>query len=145
MGRIAYADGRYVPQAEARVHVEDRGYQFADAVYEVIAVHHGRLIDEAEHLERLARSLAELRIAWPISERALRFKIRELVRRNRITTRGMVYLQISRGKAPRNHAFPKNCPPVLVMTAKTLPPFDYAEASLGFIGITAPDQRWRRC
>lgn len=145
MGRIAYAGGRYVPHGEARVHVEDRGYQFADAVYEVIAVHHGRLIDEDEHLARLARSLRELEIAWPLSERALRFKIRELIRRNRIGARGMVYLQISRGVAPRNHAFPKDCPPVLVMTAKSLPPFDYAEASRGVSVITAPDQRWRRC
>lgn len=145
MGRIAYVGGRYMPHAEAFVHVEDRGYQFADAVYEVIAVHHGRLIDEDEHLERLARSLAELGIAWPLSEPALRFKIRELIRRNRITARGMVYLQISRGVAPRNHAFPKGCAPVLVMTAKTLPPFDYAEASRGVRVITAPDQRWRRC
>lgn len=145
MGRIAYAGGRYVPHAEARVHVEDRGYQFADAVYEVIAVHHGRLVDEAEHLQRLDRSLRELRIAWPISERALRFKIRELIRRNRIGARGMVYLQISRGTAPRNHAFPRDCPPVLVMTAKSLPAFDYAEASRGVRVITVPDERWRRC
>ncbi len=118
MGRIAYAGGRYVPHAKAHVHVEDRGYQFADAVYEVIAIHHGRLIDEAEHLERLDRSLRELAIAWPLSPGALRFKIRELIRRNKITARGMVYLQISRGVAPRNHVFPKDCAPVLVMTAK---------------------------
>ncbi len=145
MGRIAYAGGRYVPHAEAHVHVEDRGYQFADAVYEVIAVHHGRLVDEDEHLARLDRSLRELGIAWPLSERALRFKIRELIRRNRIGARGMVYLQISRGVAPRNHAFPKGCPPVLVMTAKPLPAFDYAEASRGVGVVTAADQRWRRC
>lgn len=145
MGRIAYAGGRYVPHADAHVHVEDRGYQFADAVYEVIAVHHGRLVDEDEHLARLDRSLRELSIAWPLSERALRFKIRELIRRNRIGARGMVYLQISRGVAPRNHAFPRDCPPVLVMTAKPLPAFDYAEASRGVSVITAADQRWRRC
>lgn len=145
MGRIAYAGGRYVPHAEAHVHVEDRGYQFADAVYEVIAVHHGRLIDEDEHLARLDRSLGELGIAWPLSERALRFKIRELIRRNRIGARGMVYIQVSRGVAARNHAFPKDCPPVLVMTAKPLPAFDYAEASRGVSVITAADQRWRRC
>lgn len=145
MGRIAYAGGRYVPHAEACVHVEDRGYQFADAVYEVIAVHHGRLVDEDEHLERLGRSLAALAIAWPLSERALRLKIRELIRRNRITTRGMVYLQISRGVAPRNHAFPARCPPVLVMTAKALPPVDRGEAARGVRVITLPDLRWRRC
>jgi D-alanine transaminase len=145
VGRIAYAEGRYVPHAEARVHVEDRGYQFADAVYEVIAVHHGRLVDETEHLARLGRSLAELGISWPVSERALRIKIRELIRRNRIATRGMIYLQISRGVAPRNHAFPKDCPPVLVMTARALPPVDRAEAARGVRVITLTDLRWRRC
>lgn len=145
MGRVAYAGGRYVPHPEARVHVEDRGYQFADAVYEVIAVHHGRLVDEDEHLARLDRSLRELGIAWPLSERALRFKIRELIRRNRLGARGMIYVQISRGVAPRNHAFPKDCAPVLVMTARTLPAFDYAEASRGVSVITVSDQRWRRC
>jgi D-alanine transaminase len=145
MGRIAYAEGRYLPHAQARVHVEDRGYQFADAVYEVIAIHRGHLVDEAEHLERLERSLAELRIAWPVSQRALRLKIRELIRRNKISARGMVYLQISRGVAPRNHVFPKACPPVLVMTAKHLPAFDHAEASRGVCVITTADQRWRRC
>jgi D-alanine transaminase len=145
MGMTAYVDGRYVPQGRAWVHVEDRGYQFADAVYEVIAVHHGRLVDEAEHLERLGRSLAALRIAWPASPRALHVKIVEMLRRNRITARGIVYLQISRGVAPRNHAFPRHCRPILVMTARALPPIDYEEASRGVRVVTTADLRWRRC
>ena len=78
MSRIAYVNGRYVPHREACVHVEDRGYQFADAVYEVIAVSRGRLIDEEPHLDRLARSLAELRLRWPMSREALRLVLRQM-------------------------------------------------------------------
>jgi D-alanine transaminase len=84
VGRIAYVNGRYVPHGEAAVHVEDRGYQFADGVYEVIAVYRGRLIDEQGHLDRLRRSLSELGIAWPVSEAVLSRLMREMIRRNRI-------------------------------------------------------------
>ncbi|MBL8659433.1 MAG: D-amino-acid transaminase [Rhodospirillales bacterium] len=145
MGTIAYVDGRYVPHGRALVHVEDRGYQFADAVYEVIGIHRGRPVDEAEHLERLGRSLAAARIDWPVAEKALRIKIVEMIRRNRITSRGMVYIQISRGVAPRNHIFPPSCHPVLVMTAKALPSFDWSAACRGVAVITTADLRWRRC
>ncbi len=144
MSRAAYVNGRYLPHARARVHVEDRGYQFSDAVYEVIAVHKGRLIDETEHLERLSRSLAALRIDWPVRPRALHIKLDEMVRRNKITARGIVYLQISRGVAPRNHAFPSACSPVLVMTARALPPFDYESARRGVGVVTTADLRWGR-
>lgn len=145
MGAIAYVDGRYVAHGRARVHVEDRGYQFSDAVYEVIAVHGGHLVDEDEHFERLGRSLRALRIDWPAGLRALRIKIREMIRRNRIAARGVVYIQISRGVAPRNHVFPKDCRPVLVMTARSLPAFDPAEAGRGIAVVTTDDLRWRRC
>ena len=83
MSRIAYVNGRYRPFREAKVHVEDRGYQFADSVYEVCEVRGGRLIDERRHMARLARSLAELRIPMPMSPRALGVVLRELVARNR--------------------------------------------------------------
>lgn len=145
MGVVAYVNGRYVPHARAMVHVEDRGYQFSDSVYEVIAVHKGCLVDEAEHLDRLGRSLAALRIAWPIGRRALRIKLDEMVRHNRITARGIVYLQISRGVAPRNHVFPRESRPVLVMTARSLPPFDYEGARRGVRVVTTQDLRWGRC
>ena len=105
MSRIAYVNGRYLPFRDAKVHVEDRGYQFADSVYEVCEVRGGRLIDERRHMARLARSLAELRIPMPMSPRALGVVLRELVAKNRIGY-GVVYLQISRGVARRDPAFP---------------------------------------
>ena len=106
MSRIAYVNGQYVPHREAAVHVEDRGYQFADGVYEVFAIHQSRLVGEKGHLDRLAHSLAELRIEMPVSRRVLGVITRELVRRNRVRD-GLVYLQITRGVAPRHHGFPK--------------------------------------
>lgn len=144
MSRIAYVNGRYLPHALAGVHVEDRGYQFSDGVYEVIAVQNGRFVDEDEHLNRLDRSLSELRMAWPMSPRAIRTAIRELVRRNRIGNRGIVYIQVTRGVAPRNHAFPKSTESALVMTARSLPPLDRDVMRRGVSVITAPDLRWGR-
>lgn len=144
MGRIAYVDGRYVPHRTARVHVEDRGYQFADGVYEVMAVVAGAFVDEEPHLDRLDRSLAAVRIRWPMSRAALRVVLREMVRRNFPGGYGSVYLQITRGVAARNHAFPAAAKPVLVMTARTLPPFDLAAARRGVRVITVDDERWRR-
>jgi D-alanine transaminase len=144
VGRIAYVDGRYVPHRRAYVHVEDRGYQFADGVYEVIAVNRGRLIDEEPHLDRLARSLAELRLRWPMSREALRLVMREMIRRNRLVGLGSLYLQITRGVAARNHLFPVRAEPVLVMTARALPPFDRQAARQGVRVITLDDLRWRR-
>jgi len=145
MARIAYVNGRYVSHREAAVHVEDRGYQFADAVYEVVHVHEGRLIDEKPHLDRLERSLREIRIPMPFSRTVLECVLREVVRRNRIRE-GIVYLQISRGVARRDHAFPK--PPVapaVVITAKRLKPFPRSLDGWTATAITHPDQRWARC
>src|ERR1700676_5231913 len=120
MSRIAYVNGRYLPMRDAKVHVEDRGYQFADGVYEVCEVRAGRLIDERRHLERLARSLGELRIRVPMSPRALGVVLREVVTRNRIGY-GIVYLQTTRGVARRDHAFPApHVLPSLVVTARSL-------------------------
>lgn len=144
MSRIAYVDGRYVPHTAARVHIEDRGYQFADGVYEVIAVERGRLVDETEHLDRLDRSLAMVRMAWPLARSALRVVLREVVRRNRIDDRGLAYLQVTRGVAPRNHAFPPNARSVLVVTARALPPIDPEAHRHGVAVITIPDLRWKR-
>src|SRR5258708_23946421 len=103
MSRIAYVAGQYLMHRQAAVHIEDRGYQFADGVYEVIAVMGGHLVDETAHLARLHRSLAELRIAAPLSDAALKIVVRELIRRNSVDT-GIVYLQITRGAAPREHS-----------------------------------------
>jgi len=145
MSRIAYVDGRYVRHAEAAVHVEDRGYQFADGVYEVIGVHRGRLFDAEPHLDRLDRSLGELRIAAPMGRRAMRAVLAEMLRRNRITSAGAVYLQVTRGVAPRAHGFPARARPVLVMTARAMPTFDPKAARRGVAVITVPDTRWKRC
>ena len=144
MSRIAYVDGQYLPHRSAGVHIEDRGYQFADGVYEVLAVVRGRLIDEGPHLARLARSLAELRIAPPMSDAALRIVLREVVARNGVRD-GSVYLQITRGAAPRDHAFPRSAEPVLVVTGRRKKPPDPRLAAEGIAVITIPDIRWRRC
>jgi D-alanine transaminase len=144
MSRIAYVGGRYVPHRVAAVHIEDRGYQFADGVYEVLAVVGGRLVDEAPHLARLARSLGELKIAAPMSEAALRVVMREVVRRNGVRD-GIVYLQVTRGAAPRDHAFPKSARPVLVVTSRRKRPADPRLAAAGIGVITIPDIRWQRC
>ncbi len=146
MGRIAYVNGRFLPHAQARVHIEDRGYQFADAVYEVWAVFGGRLSDEAGHFERLARSLGELKIAPPMGEAALRLVLTRTLRLNRVVD-GLVYLQVSRGVAPRDHPFPD--PPVrpaVVITAKSVDAAaSEARAQRGVAVITTPETRWARC
>jgi D-alanine transaminase len=146
MGRIAYVNGRYQRHGEAVVHVEDRGFQFADAVYEYFSVFDARLADAEGHLERLWRSLSEIRIRPPMSEAALMVVMHETVRRNRIRD-GSVYLQITRGTANRDHAFPHPLtPPSVVVTAKSV---DFAaaqaKAARGVAVITQPDQRWGRC
>jgi D-alanine transaminase len=142
MSRIAYVNGRYVPHRAARVHVEDRGYQFADGIYEVVAVRRGHLVDEIPHLDRLDRSLGEMRMAAPMSRAPLCHAMREIIRRNRVDD-GIVYLQVSRGVAPRAHAFPKGVPPALVITARRLAP-NYAQMEKGIAVITLPDIRWKR-
>ncbi|MBX3517411.1 MAG: D-amino-acid transaminase [Rhodospirillales bacterium] len=145
MGCISYVNGRYVPHRRALVHVEDRGYQFADGVYEVFAVANGHPVDEAEHLQRLERSLGALQIAWPMAPAALRLVMREVISRNRIDRFGILYLQVTRGVAARNHAFPRTARSSLVVTARRLPPPELAAARLGVRVITVPDQRWKRC
>lgn len=145
MSRIAYVNGRYVPHREASVHVEDRGYQFADAVYEVVHVHRGRFVDEGPHLDRLERSLREIRIAMPMPRAALTQVLREVVRRNRIDD-GLLYMQVSRGVARRDHAFPtRPTPPAIVITVKRIKPYPSSIDGWGTTAITYPDQRWARC
>ena len=143
MTRIAYVNGQYVPHDEAVVHIEDRGFQFADGVYEVIAVHQGKLIDEELHMERLERSLGELSIAWPISWRSMPVVMRQVVRRNRVHN-GLLYLQVTRGVAPRNHAFPDHENSSLVMTSRPTASFDKEAIAKGVDVITVPDIRWSR-
>jgi D-alanine transaminase len=145
MSRYAYVNGRYLPFRQANVHIEDRGYQFADGVYEVCEVRGGRLIDERRHLERLQRSLKETKIPLPMPVRALGVVLREVVSRNRIGY-GIVYLQITRGVARRDHAFPSGQTlPSLVVTARSLNMSrNEALAENGIAVVSVPDDRWGR-
>jgi D-alanine transaminase len=145
MSRIAYVNGRYLPLRDAAVHVEDRGYQFADSVYEVCEVRDWQLIDERRHLDRLERSLRELHIRMPMARAALSVVLHEVVARNRIGY-GTVYLQIGRGVARRDHAFPPpQTPPSLVVTARPLNRArNEASAEKGIAVISLPDNRWGR-
>ena len=145
MSKIAYVNGRYLPLRHALVHVEDRGYQFGDAVYEVCEVRQGRLIDERRHLERLKRSLDALQIRLPMAPAALGIVLREVIARNRIGY-GIVYLQVSRGVARRDHAFPApEVAPSVVVTARPLNARkNEALAAAGVAVISVPDNRWGR-
>ena len=145
VSRIAYVNGQYVPGAKAAVSIDDRAFTFGDGVYEVCEVNGGALIEEARHLARLRRSLAALRIPWPVGERALRIVMREIVRRNRVHD-GLVYLQISRGAARRDHGFPpEGTKPGLVVSARPLDPaVGAARSATGVSVLTLPDQRWAR-
>ena len=145
MSRVAYVNGTYRPHGQAVVHIEDRGFQFADGVYEVWGVFDGRLADFDGHMTRLHRSLNELQIAIPMTSAALKRVLDETIRRNRVRN-GIVYLQVTRGTAPRDHAFPKDVAPSVVVTAKTIDPAKgEALAAKGAAGVTQPDIRWGRC
>lgn len=143
MPRVTYVNGRYVPHDEAVVHVEDRGYQFADAVYEVLAVVNGRVAHFDQHLERLDRSLAALAMQLAVPRRVLPVIIGEVVRRNRLRD-GVVYLQASRGVARRNHVFPLDAVPSLVVTAWQQKPLPERLVEEGVAVAIRQDQRWKR-
>jgi D-alanine transaminase len=144
MSRIAYTNGQYIRQADAMVNIEDRGYQFADGVYEVIAVANGRLVDGEQHFDRLERSLEGLLIDPPCNRRIFPLIMMQVLRRNHID-QGFVYLQITRGVAPRNHAFPaRRTAASIVVTAsrKKLP--TVADIARGAKIVTVPETRWAR-
>ena len=136
--RIIYVNGRYLPYTKAFVHVQDRGYQFADGVYEVCRAHNSRIFGEQEHIDRLWRSLKAISLAPPVSQTVLKHILREVLRRNNLP-KTLLYFQVTRGQAPRNHAFPHVKSPSLVVTATPLTPLDTARV------ITVPDTRWKRC
>jgi D-alanine transaminase len=145
-GRIAYVNGRYLPHGDASVHVEDRGLQFADAVYEVWSIVAGDIFDEEEHLDRLERSLGELGMAMPIVRGSLKFVLREIARRNRVTN-GLIYLQITRGTARRDHPTPTQPPkPTLILTSRSIDAAAIDQRRrAGVRVVTLPDERWARC
>ncbi len=142
-GRIAYVNGRYLAHAAAGVHIEDRGLQFGDSIYEVWGVRGGRLMDEAGHLDRLDRSLTALELAMPMPRAALRFVLGEVMRRNRLSD-GLLYLQITRGAFRRDHAIPaESAKPTVIVTAKAIDPAaSAARLQDGIKVITQPDLRW---
>ena len=133
MPRFAYVNGRYLRHGDATVHIEDRGYQFADGIYEVIHVRAGRMIDAEPHFDRFDRSLGELAIRPPMSRAALTLVLRELLALNGIEN-GLLYFQATRGVAPRDHKFPQHSKTTLVATAKLLKPLAPAHAGEGCVG-----------
>jgi D-alanine transaminase len=144
MSRIAYVNGRYLPLAQAQVHIEDRGYQFADGVYEVVPLYRGRLLDEEPHLDRFDYSLRELQIAPPMSRAALKLVLRELVRRNALSD-ALLYFQATRGVAPREHKFPAKAKTAFVATMRRSRPPSAKQIEEGVSVMTTRDIRWERC
>lgn len=146
MSRFVYVNGQFVPYAQAGVHAEDRGFQFGDAVYEVIEVKGGRLVDETRHMDRLERSLGELRMPAPMSRGAWFRVLRETIRRNRLVN-GSLYVQVSRGSNPRDFFFPpEGTPPTVVCIARSANAAKAEEAAAKGIAVkSVPDNRWERC
>jgi len=146
VGRIAYVNGRYLPHSQAAVHIEDRGLQFADAIYEVVGVVDGSFLDEEEHLDRLERSVGEIGMAMPMDRAALKLITREMARRNRVRD-GLIYFQVTRGAVRRDHAVSDSPPrPTLIITARNLDPLQTERRRQnGIAVITRPDERWGRC
>ena len=144
MARYAYVNGRYLPHGDAAVHIEDRGFQFADGVYEVIPIVNHNMVDAGPHLDRLEHSLSELKIVMPLSRQVLELVIVELIARNSIGE-GLIYIQITRGVAPRDHKFPSGLRPSIVMTTKRVRFLTQKKLSDGVKVITIPDIRWMRC
>lgn len=143
MARVSYVNGEYVLHSEAVTHIEDRGYQFADGIYEYFAFYNHTLLDADLHFKRLERSLKELQIPMPMSVAALNLVIRELIDRNGKADGGL-YLQVTRGVARRDHPFPKNLKPVLSMTVCSPKYAKPQEIKNGVHAITYPDHRWHR-
>jgi D-alanine transaminase len=144
-GRVAYVDGRYIRHGDAAVHVEDRGLQLGDSVYEVCLVSSGHLMDESEHLDRLERSLREIEVAMPMPRGPLALVMREVVRRNGVCD-GLLYLQVTRGAVRRDHPIPSSQPrPTLILTARGMDVDGLARRKeQGIAAITRPDERWAR-
>jgi D-alanine transaminase len=143
MSRIVYVNGSYVPEEEAKVSVFDRAFLFGDGVYEVTAVLGGRIVDFDAHLARLDRSLKEIALAAPMSHEALRELHGEMIRRNGVDE-GIVYLEITRGAAERDFAYPENATPTVVAFTQSRPLIANPYAATGVKAITIPDLRWKR-
>ena len=144
MPRIAYVNGQYKTHIYASVHIEDRGFQFADGVYEVIYVYNEKFIDIEMHLDRLDRSLNELDIPWPVNRSALNIIIQEVVRRNRVKN-GNIYLQVTRGSNNREFSYPEDLSPSLIVYARKANKDSIETTEKGYKIVSKPDIRWKRC
>ena len=144
MEQIAYVNGSFVPLSEAKVSILDRGFLFADGIYEVAAVLDGKLIDNASHLARLERSVGEIELALPETTARIQEIQQELVKRNNLVN-GMVYLEVTRGAdTGRDFAFPKGVKPTLIMFTSVKDIINAPSAKTGINVITVPDLRWTR-
>ena len=144
MSREAFVNGEYTEHINSKVHIEDRGYQFADGVYEVFAVLNSKIVDYEGHIKRLYRSLKELKIASPIQRKSYKFHINEIIKRN-IIQDGLVYLQVTRGVASRDFKFPKNSKSSIVIIGKNTPSNYYNNNfNIGIKVKTTKDLRWKR-
>jgi D-alanine transaminase len=144
MTDLIWLNGETIPMADARLGVEDRGFQFADGVYEVIRLYGGKPFTLAEHLDRLRKSAAGIQLAMPLTPEALAAEIRKFIPRTG-TGDGMIYLQLTRGVCPRNHLFPETCKPTLLFYARALPPVPAAGTAEGAKLWSVVDERWKRC
>lgn len=144
MPEIAYVNGRFLPLEQATVHVEDRGFQFADGVYEVVRTYGGRPFAMAEHLGRLFHSLEAVEFAHDFTPAGIQKLIEEAILHADFPE-SLVYLQITRGTAPRHRGVPKDCRPTIVMTVRELPAPSPSIRPTGISVITAPDSRWLHC
>jgi len=144
MSLTAWVNDRFLPLTEATVHIEDRGFQFADGVYEVIACFGGAFLDLDDHLDRLQRSCESIAITMPISQLALKQLITQTYQQNPFAD-AMVYVQITRGTAPRSHLPGSELTPTMVITSRQLPMPSAEKISDGARAITLDDIRWKRC
>ena len=143
MSRVVYVNGSYVPEEQGKISIFDRGFLFADGIYEVTAVVKGRLVDYVAHMERLERSLREIRLDWPCSKEELKAMHLDMVKRNNLDE-GWIYMQITRGSADRDFKFPKGVKPTLIAFTQAKKLVDNPDAVRGVSVITVPDIRWAR-
>lgn len=143
MSRVVYVNGSYVPENEGKVSIFDRGFLFADGIYEVTAVINGKLVDYEPHAERLERSLSEISMAWPCSKAELRQMHEELIKRNKLDE-GIIYIQVTRGSADRDFKFPKEAKSTLIGFTQVQKLLENPNAPAGVKVVTLPDIRWAR-
>ena len=143
MAKISYVDGLYLHYKESKIHIEDRGYHFGDAVYEVVMFNEGIFFDYDEHIKRLLRSLKSLNITLPISCKSLKIIIKNVIKKNKVVF-GSIYIQVSRGVAQRNHSYKNLTLKPIIIISVTEKNNDYLNNFIGVSAITLNDNRWAR-